>query len=447
MNGPHVGIRNRNFRRKESSIFLVSDGADLHYNRSRLDVFLPRYAMPSNRPNLTLDQQFLQELLSAAYTIQQHNDRFDHSETLELEPEAPPPPPEPDSTCPQCGAAKASDDVPCEHCSPEDLRPGERMQRKWASMWLMSQQQGLWPDRPSEELDTGNEGEPFQVKHKPRATTLDLAASGIIAAPFENELVKEKIASEKSETIPAHENHGLHDHGPQNGRQNGDRRNGNSITDHANGKSVLGKSVIEKQVPESNWTLDANDEEADDEDDSKDWLNLDTQDPASAVPTFHTSASYDTSAVEESPTYAHSTDANSNSTDLAPEDHEPRTISLLQRIADWRLRLRFHRADLYLGVSVLVAALALLWPTAGSTQQPTLSSWERALVVLGIAEAAPPAVHLQGDPAIEVWIDPHSALYYCPGEEQYGKTADGRFTTQREAQVDRFEPASRSACE
>jgi hypothetical protein len=33
MNGPHVGIRKRNFRLKESGIFLVSDGADLHYNR------------------------------------------------------------------------------------------------------------------------------------------------------------------------------------------------------------------------------------------------------------------------------------------------------------------------------------------------------------------------------------------------------------------------------
>jgi len=46
-----------------------------------------------------------------------------------------------------------------------------------------------------------------------------------------------------------------------------------------------------------------------------------------------------------------------------------------------------------------------------------------------------------------VWIDSHTALYYCPGEEQYGKTADGRFSTQRDAQMESFEPASRSACE
>jgi hypothetical protein len=68
-------------------------------------------------------------------------------------------------------------------------------------------------------------------------------------------------------------------------------------------------------------------------------------------------------------------------------------------------------------------------------------------VTIGIAEAPAPVVHLHGDPGLAVWVDPHTALYYCPGEEQYGKTADGRFSPQREAQMDRFEPAGRSACE
>jgi hypothetical protein len=66
---------------------------------------------------------------------------------------------------------------------------------------------------------------------------------------------------------------------------------------------------------------------------------------------------------------------------------------------------------------------------------------------MGIAEAPDPVVRLQGDPAIKVWIDPHSAVYYCPGEEQYGKTTDGRLSTQHEAQTDHFEPAGRDACE
>ena len=123
--------------------------------------------------------------------------------------------------------------------------------------------------------------------------------------------------------------------------------------------------------------------------------------------------------------------------------------TLIRTFRDLRVKLRFRRADVYLGTAIFVAVFALLWPAAGSTRPatPTLSSWDRALIALGIAEAPAPEVHLQGDPAIQVWIDPHTALYYCPGEEQYGKAANGHYSTQREAQMDRFEPASRSACE
>jgi hypothetical protein len=123
--------------------------------------------------------------------------------------------------------------------------------------------------------------------------------------------------------------------------------------------------------------------------------------------------------------------------------------SMLRTLRDLRVKLRFRRADVYLGVAIFVAAFALLWPAAGSTRPvtPTLSTWDRALIALGIAEAPAPEVHLQGDPSIQVWIDPHTALYYCPGEEQYGKAANGHYSTQREAQMDRFEPAGRSACE
>ncbi len=121
--------------------------------------------------------------------------------------------------------------------------------------------------------------------------------------------------------------------------------------------------------------------------------------------------------------------------------------SLLQNLRDLRVTLRFHRADLYLGAAVVVATLALLWPVASAPRPGALNPWERTLVTLGLAEAPTPIIHLQGDPRVEVWLDPHSALYYCPGEEQYGKTADGRVTNQREAQMDRFQPAGGSVCE
>jgi hypothetical protein len=95
-----------------------------------------------------------------------------------------------------------------------------------------------------------------------------------------------------------------------------------------------------------------------------------------------------------------------------------------------------------------MALLALMWPAATVPRRAVLRPWQRALITLGIAEAPAPVVHLQrGDPNIEVWVDPHTALYYCPGEDQYGKTPDGRFSSQREAQMERFDPAGRSACD
>jgi hypothetical protein len=115
-------------------------------------------------------------------------------------------------------------------------------------------------------------------------------------------------------------------------------------------------------------------------------------------------------------------------------------------LAEFRQRLDRHRADLYLGLSVLVALLALLWPSAAPPQKPRLDTWQRVLVTLGIAEAPPPQIHYQGDPNIQVWVDPHTALYYCAGDELYGKAAGGRLTSQRDAQADQFEPASRAAC-
>ena len=77
--------------------------------------------------------------------------------------------------------------------------------------------------------------------------------------------------------------------------------------------------------------------------------------------------------------------------------------------------------------------------------QPSLTLFEKLLVNLGLAEA-PPAPSYLGNPDTQVWVDVHTALYHCPGSDLYGKTADGRFATQRDAQQDQFEPANRKAC-
>jgi hypothetical protein len=138
----------------------------------------------------------------------------------------------------------------------------------------------------------------------------------------------------------------------------------------------------------------------------------------------------------------------------------------------WRLR----RADVYLGIAVTVAVVAVVWaiqsgspaapdnmpakPSAAATAsvpatktarkqappEPKLSLTEKFLISLGLADP-PPMPTYEGNPEIKVWVDLHTALYYCPGTELYGKTAKGKFTTQRDAQLDQFEPAARKACE
>jgi putative methionine-R-sulfoxide reductase with GAF domain len=76
---------------------------------------------------------------------------------------------------------------------------------------------------------------------------------------------------------------------------------------------------------------------------------------------------------------------------------------------------------------------------------PQLTLFEKLMVNLGLAEPPPAPVDL-GNPDAQVWVDVHTALYYCSGSDMYGKTADGKFTTQRDAQQDQFEPSNRKAC-
>ena len=77
---------------------------------------------------------------------------------------------------------------------------------------------------------------------------------------------------------------------------------------------------------------------------------------------------------------------------------------------------------------------------------PRLSLVDKALISLNLAEAPPAPVYL-GNPETKVWVDTHTALYYCPGEDLYGKTAEGKMTTQRDAQLDSFQPALRKVCD
>jgi GAF domain-containing protein len=124
-----------------------------------------------------------------------------------------------------------------------------------------------------------------------------------------------------------------------------------------------------------------------------------------------------------------------------------------------------HRGDIYLVIAVILVLCVIRWglfagPRVKATSTPAtatsahrkpardpgLSFFDRVLVQLGLAEAPDPTPD-KGNPAVQVWVDLHTALYYCPGADLYGKTQKGRFTTQREAQLDQFEPAYRKTCD
>jgi hypothetical protein len=139
--------------------------------------------MASNRPNLTLDEQSFEGLLSAAFTIQEHNDRLKQAQPAPAEPE-------PNSICPHCGTPKPAVGERCASCGLDEFRPGERLQRNWASMWLMSQEQRLWPERSSEIPEGGRKGaRPLGPERRFRAQAArDFSASGILALPIVKEV-------------------------------------------------------------------------------------------------------------------------------------------------------------------------------------------------------------------------------------------------------------------
>jgi putative methionine-R-sulfoxide reductase with GAF domain len=137
--------------------------------------------------------------------------------------------------------------------------------------------------------------------------------------------------------------------------------------------------------------------------------------------------------------------------------HGPRAEWLAQQ---WQRR----RANIYVVVAAIILLLVISgwgFRPAGTTAAgnaapaaqvqaekpapPELTLFEKLMVSLGLAEAPPAPVYM-GNPDTQVWVDVHTALYYCPGSDLYSKTADGRFSSQKDAQQDQFEPANRKAC-
>jgi hypothetical protein len=53
----------------------------------------------------------------------------------------------------------------------------------------------------------------------------------------------------------------------------------------------------------------------------------------------------------------------------------------------------------------------------------------------------------QGNPSVRVWVNTDSGVYHCPGSRWYGKTKQGEYMTQRQAQARGYTPAYGSLCD
>ena len=77
----------------------------------------------------------------------------------------------------------------------------------------------------------------------------------------------------------------------------------------------------------------------------------------------------------------------------------------------------------------LVLVLALVSPTIAQQKQP-----------------APSPSPTRGIPTIKVWVDTEYGFYHCPNSKLYGKTKQGVYMTQKQAQDRGYRPAYGKYC-
>ena len=52
----------------------------------------------------------------------------------------------------------------------------------------------------------------------------------------------------------------------------------------------------------------------------------------------------------------------------------------------------------------------------------------------------------RGNPSVKVWVDTQYGFYHCPGSKFYGKTKQGVYMTQKQAQDRGYRPAYGVVC-
>jgi len=338
-----------------------------------------------------LDEQAFQQLLSAAFVMQEHNSRL--KKGVVAKPEAPakpavaasefspvqqpatpnavsvpPPKVKTEHPCTKCGRILADDEFFCGNCGNPRVRDGAggALQKSWASLWEMHH---------AEDPATGE----LEVEAKPWSDKT-------ISAKKNDEI--ELFPSELEEIVAQF--------GPE-----------------------------DEEFKERNNILE----------------------PTSAATALITAPSEDITVVEEDQQTPPVAPWGSAAKTRAWFD----SLKAQQPSRDWLAeQWRVHRGIIYIGFGVLALLVVIFQWMAQPSSSSELSPFEEMLVSMGVAEAPtqqPTAQISPGNPNTKVWVDLQTALYYCPGAELYGKTPKGRYSTQLEAQRDQFNPSTRKACD
>jgi len=354
----------------------------------------PQSKRESSHP--LLDEAAFQQLLSAAYVMQEHNNRLKKAAApkpvaevaAQAKPQVSTPPPaqpipfpvaqQQTSTtapCRECGLPLAPQEFFCENCGAPAVRSGGAMQKSWASLWEMHHTSD--EDVPEEV--------PVSFANKTLANKTDIE---------DNDEAQEEI-----DLFPAEL------------------------------EEIVGKFPAPKIA-----------EEAETETSEPELTNK----GLSLVATDASTESNPAAAGPQTP---------STWTSAAKARAWLDSLKAQQPGADWfREEWKFHRGTIAIALASAVLLVVIFqWatqPVASAGQTGRLSGFEQMLVSLGLAEApAPPALPSPGNPNTKVWVDVHTALYYCPGADLYGKTTDGRVTSQEDAQRDHFQPSTLKACD
>jgi hypothetical protein len=92
--------------------------------------------------------------------------------------------------------------------------------------------------------------------------------------------------------------------------------------------------------------------------------------------------------------------------------------------------------------SLLVLFFCL--PLLAQTTPPPAAQTDVATVSPSAASAAMQST--EGNPDVRVWVNTATGVYHCPGSRWYGKTKQGDYMTQAEAQKKHYRPAYGKVC-